>query len=161
MKGATVGADCNICGHAFVEDGAVVGDRVTVKNGVLLWKRVTIEDEVFLGPGVVFTNDLRPRATRRLLPEDLVPTVVQRGATVGANATVVCGTRIGEHAFVAAGAVVTRDVGAHSLVGGNPARLLGWVCRCGERLDLALGCACGRTYRSDGNDGLVEVAPTA
>ena len=147
MDNATVGADCNICAHAFVESGAVIGDRVTVKNAVLVWDRITIEDDVFLGPGATFTNDLRPRAHIKRGRDALLPTVVQQGATIGANATIVCGVTIGAHAFIAAGSVVTRDVPAHGFVSGNPARLRGWVCECGERLDAAGNCGeCCRHY---------------
>lgn len=153
MEGAVVGAGCNIGDHAFVESGARLGDRVTVKNAVLVWNRVTIEDEVFLGPNAVFTNDLLPRATRKKPPDELLPTLVRRGATIGANATIVCGTTIGEHAFVAAGAVVTRDVVQHALVAGNPARHIGWVCACGELLGPDLSCSCGRRYRQADGDG--------
>jgi UDP-2-acetamido-3-amino-2,3-dideoxy-glucuronate N-acetyltransferase len=155
MEGAVVGVGCNIGDHVFIESGARLGDRVTVKNAVLVWDRVTIEDEVFLGLNVVFTNDLVPRATRKKGPDELLPTLVRRGATVGANATVVCGTIIGEHAFVAAGAVVTGDVPGHALVAGNPARRIGWVCACGERLGADLRCSCGRHHRRHG-DSLVE-----
>ena len=148
MKGASVGADCNICDHAFIESGAVLGDRVTVKNAVLVWDKVTIEDDVFLGPNCVFTNDLRPRVAFRTPPEAFLPTLVRRGASIGANATIVCGTTIGEQAFVAAGAAVIRDVPAHGFVAGNPARRKGWVCACGQPLSEALSCgACGRAYR--------------
>lgn len=146
MAGARVGADCNIGDHAFVESGAVVGNGVTIKNGVMVWDRVTVDDDVFLGPGMVFTNDLRPRAPLKRSGDDLVPTRVRRGATIGANATVVCGVTIGEHAFVAAGSVVADDVAPHALVAGNPARPLGWVCECGERLGDDLTCTCGRRY---------------
>ena len=157
MDGAIVGSDCNVGGHAFVETGAIVGDRVTVKNAVLIWDGVVIEDDVFLGPNVVFTNDLRPRAARDRELVEIVPTRVQRGATIGANATIVCGTTVGAHAFVAAGTVVTHDVAAHALVAGNPARAFGWVCECGERLDEALGCTCGRRYEAgDRGLGLVD-----
>ena len=154
MRGARVGADCNVGGHAFVESGAVVGDRVTVKNGVLLWDGVTIEDDVFLGPGCVFTNDPRPRVARRLEPDEFAPTRVCRGASIGANATVVCGLTIGSFALVGAGAVVTRDVPSHALVVGNPAALAGWVCECGRSLDGRLSCTCGRRYRR--TDGGIE-----
>ena len=144
MPGAHVGTDCNIGDHAFVETGAVVGNRVTVKNAVLIWDRVVIEDDVFLGPGVTFTNDLRPRRSRPRGHDELVSTVVGRGVTIGANATIVCGVRVGAHAFVGAGAVVTRDVPPHALALGNPARIRGWVCVCGGRLDAAGRCAeCG------------------
>jgi UDP-2-acetamido-3-amino-2,3-dideoxy-glucuronate N-acetyltransferase len=154
LPGAVVGADCNICDHAFIETGARVGDRVTVKNAVLIWDRVTIDDDVFLGPNMVFTNDLMPRAGVKKGPGELLATHVRRGATIGANATIVCGVTVGEHAFVGAGAVVTRDVGPHALVVGNPARRIGWVCECGNRLDDTLECrGCGRAYR-DGHTGL-------
>lgn len=147
MAGARVGADCNIGDHAFIETGAVLGDRVTVKNAVLVWDRVTVEDDVFLGPNMVFTNDLVPRNAFRKGPESFLPTVVRRGASIGANVTVVCGVTIGEAAFVGAGAVVTHDVPARALVIGNPARFAGWMCDCGERLPEALACSCGRAFR--------------
>ena len=145
MRGATVGSDCNIGDHAFVENGARIGSRVTIKNAVLVWDAVTIEDDVFLGPAVVFTNDHNPRAHRRLDPEAFLPTRVSEGATIGANATILCGLVVGSHAFVGAGAVVTRDVAAHALVVGNPAHRVGWVCICGRRLE-GLSCPCGRHY---------------
>jgi acetyltransferase-like isoleucine patch superfamily enzyme len=112
---------------------------------------VTVGDDAFIGPAASFTNDLRPRAHRTVPPEELVPTVIGVGATVGANATVICGLRIGRHAFIGAGAVVTTDVGDHALVVGNPARRVGWVCWCGEPLADDLSCGCGRSY---------EVGPT-
>lgn len=145
LPGAVVGRACNIGEGAFIEDGAVVGDRVTVKNGVLIWDGVTIEDDVFLGPGTVFTNDLRPRAEIRRGSVGFVPTLVRRGASLGANVTVVCGVTIGSYAMVAAGSVVTRDVPDHALVAGNPARQRGWVCTCGERLGADLACPDGHS----------------
>ncbi len=147
MRGARVGADCNIGDHAFVESGAVLGDRVTVKNAVLVWDRVTVEDDVFLGPNMVFTNDLVPRAAFRKDASRFLPTRVRRGASIGANVTVVCGVTVGECAFVGAGAVVTSDVPARALVVGNPARWMAWMCDCGERLGNDLACGCGRRYR--------------
>ncbi|HLI56125.1 MAG TPA: acyltransferase [Actinomycetota bacterium] len=149
MPGAVVGADCNIGDHAFIETGARVGDRVTVKNAVLIWDGVTIEDDVFVGPNATFTNDLVPRAALHRPREEFLPTVVRAGATIGANATVVCGVTIGPYAVVGAGAVVTRDVGAYALVVGNPARRIGWVCSCTERLGRGWLCACGRRYREE------------
>jgi acetyltransferase-like isoleucine patch superfamily enzyme len=128
--------------------GAVVGDDVTVKNSVLIWTGVTIEDGVFLGPSCVFTNDLRPRTTARRARDELDTTIVRHHATIGANATIVCGLEIGAYAFVAAGAVVVRDVVPHELVAGNPAARTGWVCECGARLDEDLHCACGLRYRA-------------
>lgn len=156
MAGAVVGPGCNICDHAFVEDGVVLGRNVTVKNGVLLFTGVTCEDDVFLGPGCVFTNDVRPRAAIKRPPSELLPTRVRRGATVGANATIVCGHDVGAHSMVAAGAVVTADVPAHALVAGVPARRIGWVCGCGTGLDEQLHCPdCGSRYRAEeGGPGL-------
>lgn len=155
MKGAVVGADCNIGGHAFVEGGARLGDRVTVKNAVLLWDKVTVEDEVFLGPNIVFTNDLNPRVAFKKSPEEFLPTLVKRGASIGANATIVCGITIGEFAMIGAGAVVSTGVPAHALAVGNPARRVGWVCECGRTLPSDLNCSCGRRYRLvDAQSGL-------
>jgi UDP-2-acetamido-3-amino-2,3-dideoxy-glucuronate N-acetyltransferase len=155
LPGAVVGQDCNIGDGAFVEGGARLGDRVTVKNGVLVWDGVTVEDDVFLGPAVVFTNDLTPRAHVKKGHAEFVPTVVRRGATLGANSTIVCGVTVGRHAFVAAGAVVIESVPDHALVAGNPARQKGWVCECGLRVPESLACSCGRSYRL--NDGALRL----
>lgn len=158
MPGAVIGKECNLGDHSYVEGGVVLGDRVTVKNGVALYDGVTAEDFVFLGPNAVFTNDLDPRCEFKKRPSDFLPTRLRRGATIGANATIVCGTTIGRYAFVAAGAVVTKDVPDHALVAGVPARRIGWACRCGKRLGQSLACAaCGRRYRRKGK-GLVESA---
>lgn len=127
--GAVVGEGCVLGKNVFVDGGAVVGDRCKIQNNVSVYSGVTVEDEVFVGPSAVFTNDLFPRATNA--DWQVVPTVVRRGASIGANATIVCGTEVGGWALVAAGSVVTRSVEAHALVAGNPARRLGWVCRCG------------------------------
>jgi UDP-2-acetamido-3-amino-2,3-dideoxy-glucuronate N-acetyltransferase len=135
MKGARVGADCNIGEHCFIESGAVLGDRVTVKNGVAVWDGVVAEDDVFLGPNAALTNDLRPRS--KVVHERPASTLLKRGASIGANATLLCGITVGEYAMIGAGAVVTKDVPSHGLVVGNPARLTGYVCRCGARLRLA------------------------
>jgi UDP-2-acetamido-3-amino-2,3-dideoxy-glucuronate N-acetyltransferase len=157
LAGARIGADCNVGGHAFVEGGAVVGDGVTIKNGVLLWSGVTVEDEVFLGPGVVFTNDASPRAPYPKGPAGWRATLVRRGATVGANATVLSGLTIGPWAMVGAGGVVTGDVPGHAIVVGNPARRAGWACRCGATLPADLACpACGRAYRMTDGGTLEE-----
>jgi UDP-2-acetamido-3-amino-2,3-dideoxy-glucuronate N-acetyltransferase len=161
LPGARIGRACNICDGAFVETGAALGDNVTVKNGTLVFSGVTCEDDVFLGPNVLFTNDLRPRAAIKRTGEALLPTLVRRGATLGAGVVVVCGTEIGEHAFAAAGAVVTASVPAHALVAGNPARRRGWVCACGERLAADLRCpSCGTAHEPAG-DGLRAVGADA
>jgi acetyltransferase-like isoleucine patch superfamily enzyme len=147
MPQAVIGTDCNICDHAFIESGAVIGNRVTVKNNVLIWDKVVIEDDVFLGPNVVLTNDLRPRAAFKNPPSKFLPTKICTGASVGANATIVCGVTLGSWSMVGAGAVVTRDVQPYALVLGNPAKFAGWTCMCGETLNKQLNCTCGRGYR--------------
>jgi acetyltransferase-like isoleucine patch superfamily enzyme len=149
LGGAKVGADCNLCDGSFVEGGAVVGDRCTLKNHVSVWEGVTLEDDVFLGPNAVLTNDMNPRnPNKRGKDEWLVRTLIRRGSSIGANATIVCGITVGERAFVGAGSVVIKDVPAYGLMVGNPARRVGWMCECGERVDdETLSCGCGRRYR--------------
>jgi acetyltransferase-like isoleucine patch superfamily enzyme len=122
LPGAAIGRDCNICSHCFIENKVVVGDRVTVKCGVQLWDGVTLEDDVFVGPNATFTNDLEPRS--RNTNAKLLPTLVKKGASVGANATILPGLTIGEGAMVGAGSVVTKDVPPRTLVVGNPARVV-------------------------------------
>ncbi|HUA98717.1 MAG TPA: acyltransferase [Terracidiphilus sp.] len=143
MAGAEVGSDCNLGEHAFIESGACIGSRVTVKNGVSVWAGVHVEDDAFLGPHCVFTNDPNPRAYIRKGPAALVETHVRQGATIGAGAVIVCGHEIGRCAFVGAGAVVIRDVPDFALVVGNPARQIGWMCLCAEKLPAAPGLAPG------------------
>jgi acetyltransferase-like isoleucine patch superfamily enzyme len=127
---ANVGDNCILGKNVFVDQGVTIGSGVKVQNNVSVYSGVSIEDDVFVGPSAVFTNDLRPRAFNT--EWKITPTLVRRGASIGANATIVCGTEIGEYAMVAAGSVVTHSVAAHQLVMGNPARPRGWVCRCGE-----------------------------
>lgn len=122
LPGAVIGRDGNICSHCFIENQVVVGDRVTVKCGVQLWDGVTLEDDVFVGPNATFTNDLAPRS--RNAAAQLLPTLVRKGASIGANATILPGLTIGEGAMVGAGAVVTKDVPPRTLVVGNPARVV-------------------------------------
>jgi UDP-2-acetamido-3-amino-2,3-dideoxy-glucuronate N-acetyltransferase len=125
LDGATVGEDCNICDGVFVENGAVIGDRVTVKPGVQVYSGVTLEDDVFVGPNATFTNDRFPRSRQWL--DEYPTTVVRRGASIGANATVLPGLEVGIGAMVGAGAVVTRSVPPHAIVVGNPARIKGYT----------------------------------
>ncbi len=122
LPGAIIGRDGNICSHCFIENQVVVGDRVTVKCGVQLWDGVTLEDDVFVGPNVTFTNDPQPRS--RNAAARLLPTLVKKGASIGANATILPGLTIGEGAMVGAGSVVTKDVPPRTLVVGNPARVV-------------------------------------
>jgi len=133
MKGARLGRNCILGQNVHVAPDVVVGDGVKIQNNVSLYTGCVIEDDVFIGPSAVFTNVATPRSEVNR-HDAYEPTVVERGATIGANATIVCGHRVGRYAFVGAGAVVTRDVPPHALVLGNPARLQGWMCRCGERL---------------------------
>jgi UDP-2-acetamido-3-amino-2,3-dideoxy-glucuronate N-acetyltransferase len=160
MKGAEIGIGCNICDHTFIESNAKLGNNVTVKNGVAIWDGVVIEDDVFLGPNVVLTNDPNPRAEIKKPRERWLPTLIHRGATVGANATVLCGMNIGSYAFVAAGAVVTRSVPDYALIVGVPGEIVGWMCRCARRLRVMRGKAkctsCGRSYKKTG-EGLTAI----
>ncbi len=127
---ARLGADCVIGRNVYVDANVVVGDLVKIQNNVSVYQGVTIEDEVFVGPCAVFTNDLRPRAQN---PDwEITPTLIRKGASIGANATIVCGVEIGSYAMIAAGSVVTRDVAPYQLVAGNPARPRGWVNARGE-----------------------------
>ncbi len=156
LQGAQIGEDCNIGDHCYIEDGVRIGDEVVIKNGVSLWTGVTIEDRVFIGPNVTFTNDLVPRA--KVYREEYDRTLVKEGSSIGANATLLCPITIGRHALVGAGAVVTRDVPDFALVYGNPARLHGFVCKCGQRLpfepdeknEATATCQCGLRYRKTG-----------
>lgn len=120
LAGARIGANCNINSHCLVENDVVVGDRVTIKCGVQLWDGLRIEDDVFVGPNVTFTNDLFPRS--KVYPQKFGTTLIRKGASIGANATILCGISIGERAMVGAGSVVTRDVPAGEVWFGNPAR---------------------------------------
>jgi len=154
LPGAVVGADCNICDHVFIEGGARLGDRVTVKNACLIWDGVEIGDEVFVGPRVTFTNDLRPRIGFAVPAGEYVRTTVRQGATLGANVTVLCGVTVGRYAMAGAGAVISRDVPDHVMVLGVPARPVGWVCVCGRSLGDDLACSCGRRFEARADGGL-------
>ncbi|MFH1071780.1 MAG: acyltransferase [Candidatus Glassbacteria bacterium] len=159
MRGAVVGRDCNIGQNVVIHPTAVVGNGVKIQNNVSVYDRVILEDDVFCGPSMVFTNVINPRShTPR--KNEYMKTLVRQGATIGANATVVCGNTIGRHAFVGAASLVTRDVPDYALVFGVPARLQGWMCRCGVRLELGTGSrdteeatcsACGKPYRREGH----------
>ncbi|ELV3373842.1 MULTISPECIES: acyltransferase [Enterobacter cloacae complex] len=122
LQGAVIGKECNICAHTFIENDVKIGDRVTVKSGVFLWDGITVEEDVFIGPCVTFTNDKHPRSKK--YPEKFLRTTLKKGASIGANATILPGITIGEGAMVGAGAVVTKDVPAYATVVGNPARLI-------------------------------------
>ena len=155
--GARIGRDCSFGQNVYVGNHVRIGDRVKIQNNVSVYDAVTLEDEVFCGPSMVFTNVVNPRAAVAR-KDEYRRTLVKRGATLGANCTIVCGVTVGEHAFVGAGAVVNRDVPDFALVLGVPARHAGWMSRFGERLELPLQgegeahCAhTGDRYRLDGN----------
>jgi UDP-2-acetamido-3-amino-2,3-dideoxy-glucuronate N-acetyltransferase len=149
-SGSRIGQNCKIGQNVVIGPNAVIGSSVKVQNNVSVYEGVTLEDHVFCGPSMVFTNVFNPRCEIPRMKE-LRPTLVRRGATIGANATIVCGNTIGSYAFIGAGAVVTKDVSDYALMAGNPAKQLGWVCRCGAKLPVRRGViicsACGNTYK--------------
>jgi acetyltransferase-like isoleucine patch superfamily enzyme len=162
MKDVRLGANCNVGEHCYLESGVVIGDDVVIKNGVAVWEGVIIEDGALLGPNCVFTNDLYPRSK---VVNDRIQTVVRQGASIGANATIICGYEIGRYCLIGAGAVVTHHVPDFALVTGNPAQVRGYVCRCGEKLhfstDEQAHCECGVTYQRQELGGRVLVASEA
>ena len=157
QSGAIVGENCSFGQNVNVSNNVRVGNGCKVQNNVSLYEGVELEDGVFCGPSCVFTNDLTPRAEYPKGREAYRKTLLKRGASVGANATIVCGHTVGKWAMIAAGAVVTSDVPDHALMMGVPARIRGWVCECGDVLSDDLVCdRCGRTY-SECSGGLQEV----
>ncbi|GFN23904.1 acyltransferase [Thermanaeromonas sp. C210] len=162
MSGAEIGENCTLGQNVFVASNVKIGNNVKIQNNVSVYEGVTLEDDVFLGPSMVFTNIKTPRAAYpRNTSDDYVRTLVKRGASIGANATVICGVTIGEWAFVAAGAVVTRDVPPYTLVAGVPARLCGWACECGRPLRFegrrAACIECGKRYEKRGKKTIVRI----
>jgi UDP-2-acetamido-3-amino-2,3-dideoxy-glucuronate N-acetyltransferase len=162
LKDSTIGENCSIGQNVVIGPGGRVGDRCKIQNNVCVYEGVTLEDEVFCGPSMVFTNVINPRSAIPRMTE-LKRTHVCQGATIGANATIICGTRLGRYCFVGAGAVVVRDVPDYALVVGNPADIIGWMCACGMKLDMSSGrCACqacGKKYILE--NGLVQPEPEA
>jgi UDP-2-acetamido-3-amino-2,3-dideoxy-glucuronate N-acetyltransferase len=168
MRDVSIGINCNIGEHCFIESGAIIGSQVTIKNGNMLWEGVHLEDGVFVGPQVLFTNDLYPRSPRlsqaqkRYANRDwLQPTVVKQGASLGGAAVILAGITIGEFCMVGAGATVTKSPPPYALAVGSPARVLGWVCQCGQPLVFSNGAAacaeCGLEFIK--TDRAVELRP--
>ena len=161
MPGAVIGERCNLGQNVVIMPGTKIGNNVKIQNNVSIYEGVELEDDVFCGPSCVFTNVMNPRShvSRK---NEYRRTLVKRGSTIGANATIVCGVTLGEYAFVGAGAVVTSDVPAYGLMVGVPARRVGWMCQCGERLPVTTGpvscAACGTTYEEKGGT-LRSIAP--
>lgn len=147
QSGAVIGKGCSLGQNVNISNNVRIGNRVKIQNNVSVYEGVTIEDDVFLGPSCVFTNDLTPRARYPKGSTKYKNTLVCQGASVGANATIVCGHIIGRYAMIAAGAVVTKDVPEHALMAGVPAKQIGWVCECGQVLDEDFVCPdCGNSY---------------
>lgn len=142
LDDASVGEDCNIGKCVYIDTGVIVGSRVKIQNGVSLYRGVTVESDCFIGPNATFTNDMYPRSFS--VDFAVIPTFIGRGASIGANATIICGVTIGEYAMIGAGAVVTVDVPAYALVVGNPARIIKYLCKCGEPKGEQCACkVCG------------------
>ena len=160
MRGTVIGEGCTLGQNVLVGPNVRVGNNVKIQNNVSVYEGVILEDDVFCGPSCVFTNVDRPRSGFPTAHTQYLKTLVKRGATIGANATIVCGNTLGEYCFIGAGAVVTKDIPAHAIVYGNPARLRGWICQCGEQLEFtdeqAKCHACGREYRKE--KGMVRSA---
>lgn len=161
MAGAEIGEGCTIGQNVLIGPNVRIGNNVKIQNNVSVYEGVTLEDDVFCGPSMVFTNVDRPRSAYPREHSEYLPTLVKRGATIGANATIVCGHTIGAHAFIGAGAVVTKDVPDYALVYGNPARVHGWVCECGEMLEFSEGRArclgCSREYEQVAPEEIVKI----
>ena len=151
MKNCRIGKKCSIGQNVNVAPGVVIGDGVKIQNNVSVYEGVTLEDFVFCGPSMVFTNVVNPRS-EIIRKDEYKATLVRRGASIGANSTILCGNTIGQYAFIGAGAVVTKDVPDFALMVGNPARRMGWMCRCGIRLPAGstpICAACGAKYREE------------
>jgi len=152
MSGARIGKNCIIGQNVFISRGAILGDNIKVQNNVSIYDGVVLEDDVFCGPSMVFTNVFNPRSfiSRK---KEFRQTLVKRGATIGANSTIICGNTIGQYAFIGASSVVTKDVPDYGLVYGNPSRVNGWVCQCAVEITFRSGkaiCkACGKRYKKD------------
>ena len=144
MSHSTIGQHCNLGQNVVISTGCRIGNNVKIQNNVSVYTGVTLEDDVFCGPSMVFTNVINPRShvNRK---DEYKTTLVKRGASIGANATIVCGVTLGEYCFIGAGAVVTKNIAPYELITGNPGRMRGWVCSCGEKLKLALEAKAGTT----------------
>lgn len=154
QENVCIGEGCNICDGCFVEEGVTIGNHVTLKNGVYVFQGIILEDDVFCGMNTAFINDRYPRSNRKD-PWVLEETVVEKGATLGCNSSILCGITIGEYAFIGAGSVVTKDVSSHKIVCGNPAIFKGYACCCGKKLDEYFHCECGMKFEKNADGKLI------
>ena len=148
LENVKIGNNCNICDHCFIENNVTIGNNVTIKSGVYLWDGISIKDDVFIGPNVVFTNDKKPRSKVHLInyPE----TTIKKGASLGANSTILPGIKIGQYSMIGAGSVVTKDVDDFTLVIGNPASFKSYICKCTKEIKFTnkkYTCTCGKKYK--------------
>jgi UDP-2-acetamido-3-amino-2,3-dideoxy-glucuronate N-acetyltransferase len=139
FKDAQIGTDCNINASVLIENDVIIGNYVTIKSGVQIWDGVVLEDNVFIGPNVTFTNDPMPRSKQ--FPSKFLKTLIQKGASIGANSTILGGVTIGKYAMIGAGSVITKNIKENELWYGNPAKFKGYVCKCGKKCDNTLYCA--------------------
>lgn len=160
-EGARIGRGCILGQNVFIGRNVTIGNNCKLQNNVSVYEGVTLEDEVFCGPSMVFTNVDTPRSAYPRGPKGFLKTLVKRGCTIGANATILCGITLGEYSFIGAGSVVTKDVPAYALVYGNPAKIYGWMCECGTKLAFQNGQAncprCSRVFEQIAADRIVKV----
>ncbi|MFA5165752.1 MAG: acyltransferase [Candidatus Paceibacterota bacterium] len=160
LSGCQIGQNCTIGHNILIANTVKIGNNVKIQSNTDVWQGVELQDYVFVGPSVVFTNDLNPRAEFPKTKEQYLKTLVKIGATLGANSTIVCGHEIGSYAFIGAGAVITENIPDYAIVAGNPAKIIGWMCRCGEKLhfesDGAKCAKCQRKYLKNG-EGVSEI----
>lgn len=155
LKNSAIGKNCNICSHVFIENDVIIGNNVTIKNGVQIWKGVTLLDNVFIGPNVTFTNDLVPRSKNT--EYNLLETIIEKGASIGANSTIIGGNKIGENSMIGAGSVITKNVNRNELWIGNPAKHIGYITNEGEILDLGYISKKSKMKYKWNNNNLIKV----
>lgn len=154
LKDAEIGKNCNINANVFIENDVIVGNNVTIKSGVQLWNGLRVEDNVFIGPNVTFTNDLIPRSKK--YPDSFLKTIINKGASIGANATIIAGNEIGKYALIGAGSVVTKNIGMFEVWYGNPAKKIGYITKKGDILNLDLVCKSNQKEYYFKEDKLIE-----
>ncbi len=161
MKGAEIGENCKIGQNVFIDRKVRIGNGVKIENNVSIYRKVTLENNVFCGPSAVFTNVINPRSAYPRKLSEYRKTLVREGATIGANATIVCGHTLGKYTFIGAGSVVTKDIPDHALAYGNPAKIKGWMCKCGVKLEFSKSRAkcseCNKMYNKKSKNVVVQI----